>query len=67
MGTPLERREISWTAGLQSLVCDPRGKKGASQAGRPVNAQGFFLPCRFLELLATPDGALFLACLVLKR
>lgn len=66
MRTPLARREIGWTAELESLACDPSGKKGASQAGRSETTQGFFLPCHFLELLATPDGALFLACLVLK-
>lgn len=66
MRTALARREISWIAELKSLACDPSGKKGASQAGRSVNTQAFFLPCHFLKLLATPDGALFLVCLVPK-
>lgn len=58
--------EISWTAELRSLACDPSSRERASEAGRSGDTQGFSLPSHSLKPLASPDGALFLACLVLK-
>lgn len=58
-----ERRQ---KAKPKSLICDPNSGKRTGQAERLPHTHDRFFPSHFLRLLPSPDGALFLAWLVME-